>query len=51
MTNEQKQLAEEGAQARSALESARTAELAARKAALEFEARAQLAHRDVSAFS
>ena len=41
-------MAQEGAEARKGLEAARTAELAARKAAHEFEARAQLAEKDVS---
>ena len=47
VSNEQKQLAQDSATARKGLEAARTAELAARKAALEFEARAQLAEKDV----
>ena len=47
VATEQKQLAQESAEARRGLEAARTAELAARKAALEFEARAKLAQQDV----
>lgn len=47
VATEQKQLAQESAEARRGLEAARTAELAAHKAALEFEARAKLAQQDV----
>ena len=47
MTNEQKQLAQDSAEGHKALESARAAELAARKAALESEAQAKLASSQV----
>lgn len=47
VTSEQKQLAEETASCHRSLEAARAAELAARRAALEFEARAKLASREV----
>ena len=49
VTSEQKQLAQDGAESHKSLEAARTAELAARKAALDFEARAKLALKEVSA--
>ena len=47
VTNEQKQLAQETVESHKSLEAARTAELTARKAALEFEARASLAFKEV----
>ncbi len=47
MTNEQKQLAQQTMESHKSLEAARTAELTARKAALEFEARASLALKEV----
>ncbi|KAL0021694.1 hypothetical protein WJX79_001117 [Trebouxia sp. C0005] len=46
VTNEQKQLAQETVESQKSLEAARTAELTARKAALEFEARASLALKE-----
>ena len=49
VSGEQKQLAEDTATSHRCLEAARTAELAARKAALEFEARAMLASKEVRA--
>lgn len=47
VTSEQKQLAQQTVESHTALAAARTAELAARKAALEFEARASLALKEV----
>jgi len=47
VTNEQKQLAQQTMESHKSLEAARTAELTARKAALEFEARASLALKEV----
>ncbi|DBB04723.1 TPA: hypothetical protein ACH3X3_010027 [Trebouxia sp. C0006] len=46
VTNEQKQLAQETVESHKSLEAARTAELTARKAALEFEVRASLALKE-----
>ncbi|DBA79876.1 TPA: hypothetical protein ACH3X1_008221 [Trebouxia sp. C0004] len=46
VTSEQKQLAQETVESHKSLEAARTAELTARKAALEFEARASLALKE-----
>lgn len=48
VTSEQKQLAEETASCHRSLEAARAADLAARRAALEFEARAKLASKEVN---
>ena len=47
VSSEQKQLAEDSVQAHTSLQAARAAELAARKAALEFEARAKLGLKEV----
>lgn len=47
VTSEQKQLAKDSASCHQSLEAARAAELAARKAALDFEARAKLASKEV----
>lgn len=47
VTSEQKQLAQDTATCHQSLEGARAAELAARKAALDFEARAKLASKEV----
>ena len=47
VTDEHKQLAQDTASCHRSLEGARAAELAARKTALDFEARAKLASKEV----